>query len=348
MKKSIITLLHVGFWACFVFLIFLFVGAIAASERDSSNNDYVMVIGLFTGMAIIPAFISFYGNYSILFTRYLKTRKFKQFIIGNVIAIACSAILGTLTIIVVIGLKMTFAAGLRGAIFLPAITSIVAVLSGTVGLVIKGFVTWYSEMKMREELQQKNHETEMALVKAQMNPHFLFNTLNNIDVLILKDTEKASNYLNKLSDILRFSLYETKSDSIPLKQELEYVEKYIELQRIRSANPDYIQMNVNGSSDYINIAPMLFIPFLENAFKHVSAKTKEGSVQINLDLKPSKLKFEVKNRYDEKTMEIDHSYKGLGNELIAKRIELLYGNRQKLKTSKSNGVYSVELSVELS
>ena len=90
----------------------------------------------------------------------------------------------------------------------------IAFIAGVIALVIRGFITWVDEIKLKDELKQKNHETELALVKSQLDPHFLFNTLNNIDVLILKDQKVASEYLNKLSDIMRFMLFETKADGL--------------------------------------------------------------------------------------------------------------------------------------
>src|SRR6185503_21279079 len=117
---------------------------------------------------------------------------------------------------------------------------VIAAIHGTIALVIRGFITWYTEIKLKEELAQRNFEMELALIKSQINPHFLFNTINNIDVLITKQPELASLYLNKLSDILRYMIYETKTEKISLATELDYIEKYLELQKIRTTNPNYV------------------------------------------------------------------------------------------------------------
>ena len=146
--------------------------------------------------------------------------------------------------------------------------SLIAAIHGVMALVIHGFVRWYDEIKLKKELSQKNYEIELALIKSQLNPHFLFNTINNIDVLISKDPGKASDYLNKLSDLLRYLLYEAKTEKIPLREELKYLEKYLELQRIRTSNPNYVDLEITGRADNLKIDPMIFLPFIENAFKH--------------------------------------------------------------------------------
>ncbi len=116
---------------------------------------------------------------------------------------------------------------------------VIAFANGVLALVIRGFITFYGEIRLKEDLKRQNAELELALIKSQISPHFLFNTLNNIDVLIEKDAfARASSYLNKLSDILRFMLYETKTDRISIGEELRYIREYIELQMIRTAHPE--------------------------------------------------------------------------------------------------------------
>jgi LytS/YehU family sensor histidine kinase len=146
-----------------------------------------------------------------------------------------------------------------GVIFI----SFVSLIIGIMALVTRGFITWYGELKLKEELKQKNHEMEIALVKSQLDPHFLFNTLNNIDILILKNATEASNYLNKLSDIMRFMLFETKTDKVLLSKEIEYIEKYIDLQKIRTANANYVNFEIVGSPKGKTIAPMVFCLLLK-------------------------------------------------------------------------------------
>ena len=163
----------------------------------------------------------------------------------------------------------------------------IAGIHGVMALVIRGFITWYDEIKLKEGLAKEKHDMELALIKSQINPHFLFNTINNIDFLITKDSTKASEYLNKLSDILRYMVYETKTEKIPLTTELNYIEKYLELQRIRTSNADYVSFEVIGNANNLMIAPMILFPFIENAFKHTESNKKLYSIDLKIECKSS-------------------------------------------------------------
>jgi two-component system, LytTR family, sensor kinase len=203
------------------------------------------------------------------------------------------------------------------------------------------------------ELNRKNNEMELELIKSQISPHFLFNTLNNIDVLIEKDAVQASGYLNKLSDILRFMLYETKTQQIPLAKELGYIEKYIELQRIRTSNPQAIQYSVQGQTGQLMVEPMLFIPFIENAFKHADKRV-DKAIRIRFVLEPERIIFDFQNRYDAVAAENAGNrdnpgnptgHGGLGNSLIRKRLMLLYPDRHTLDIDMRNELYKATLTI---
>jgi len=182
------------------------------------------------------------------------------------------------------------------------------------------------------------------LVKSQLDPHFLFNTLNNIDVLILKDATEASNYLNKLSDIMRFMLFETKTDKIFLSKEIEYIEKYIALQKIRTANSNYINFEVKGVSNSQTIAPMVFLPFIENAFKHTIDKKMDNAINIRIIIQKDSIQFECKNKFNP-NRKLKQENNGLGNTLIEKRLNLLYSEKHILEVEKGKGQYSVRLTI---
>ena len=222
--------------------------------------------------------------------------------------------------------------------------TLIAFLSEVIALLIRGFLTWFKEIKLKEALQKKNHEMEMALVKAQLDPHFLFNTINNIDVLILKDANEASHYLNKLSDIMRFMLFETKTSEILLVKELAYIEKYIELQKIRTANQSYVNYSVVGQLNGQTIAPMVFIPFIENAFKHTNNKKLEDAITVQMEITKGAIKMVCSNKFDPfRKTKIESN--GLGNELIQKRLHLIYPNRHDLNVTNENNLYTVALTI---
>ena len=166
----------------------------------------------------------------------------------------------------------------------------------------------------------------------------------NIDVLILRDPTEASNYLNKLSDIMRFMLFETKADKIELSKELDYIEKYLELQKIRTANTNFVNFKISGDVKGKKIVPMLFIPFIENAFKHATNKKLDGAIVVKIEVKKKTINFSCINKFDVNKVAKNETG-GLGNELIKKRLGLIYPNNSNLEISQKDGIYSVNLSI---
>lgn len=351
MKKIAIVSLHVGYWLLYLLLLLLILVCLQIGtnlKHQPFFTDLHFEI-FFFAFAVLPAILGFYSYYTLLFDRFLIRRKILLlFIFGGLTAVV-SSLISALVIFVLHSLRIgpgVFNVGISTAIPVIIIISIIAMLNGTIGLIMKGFIRWYAEIKLKEELTRKNFEMELALVKSQISPHFLFNTLNNIDVLITKNAEKASSYLNQLSDIMRFMLYETKTEKILLSKELAYVQKYIELQKIRTANPDFVYFSVEGETTYDYIAPMVLIPFVENAFKHAVTLRNGNAIRIKVWVKKGVIGFECENKYQESAEKSEHG--GLGNELIKKRLELLYADRHTLEITKNETMYRVRLVIESS
>lgn len=351
MKKSVIALLHIGFWLCYLTLIIIVTAVHYAKTGDTVIQE-ALILNAFKNLfffALLPSAISFYLYYFLLFPRYLQQRKFiLSIVIAPLLSITAS-IIGYLLLRHSIDTgkcRDMDHSGESTAMGVMIFMTFIDTIAGIVALVIRGFITWFEEIKLKEELKQKNHETEMALVKAQLDPHFLFNTLNNIDILILKDATLASDYLNKLSDILRFMLYETKTDTIALSKEIEYIEKYIELQKIRTSNANYVNFSVTGDIGKKTVAPMVFIPFMENAFKHTNNKKIDQAINITINISGKKIVFICENKYNPNLKkEQDKNSNGLGNELIQKRLHLIYPQKHKLEVSNQNELYSVRLTI---
>ena len=293
----------------------------------------------------IPALISYMVAYFYLFPRFIN-RKW-QLVLYSLITIVFSIAVNTLVIYLFHLSNPIFKTEELNNILVMVlfVTSILSFLNLVMGLIIKGFIMWFKEAREKEELHKKNHQMELALVKSQLDPHFLFNTLNNIDVLILKDAEKASLFLNKLSDIMRFMLFETKDEKIELAKEITYIEKYIELQKIRTSNPNYVTVLIEIEDDTVQISPMLFIPFIENAFKYAEPFKSENAIEIRINTTQNKLDFECDNKCSSQSHSISNN--GLGNELIQKRLALLYPEQHHLEMAELNGVFKVKLSIDL-
>jgi two-component system LytT family sensor kinase len=343
MKKLVIILLHLLYWIVYIYVFVLFIMMTAHFQGFKLSN--MMFIRVWQTSFFIPGIIAFYSSYTFLFSMFLKKKRILALLLYSFSVFLISALIAELFLFLYITPTPGFAKmGLTSAFGMVVFTFIIALINGIMGFILRGFITWYRDIKVKEELNKKNYEMELALVKNQINPHFLFNTINNIDVMIAKDAGQASAYLNKLSDIMRFMLYETKTEKIPLSKELTYIEKYIDLQKIRTSNINYVNYHVEGDGGNLVIAPMLFIPFIENAFKHAENKKLDNAVNIKLTLSKEMITFECENKFSESASNNDEQ-SGLGNELIAKRLQLLYPNKHTLDVSNKNQTYHVKLVV---
>lgn len=352
MHKSVVALIHAGYWLLYCAVLVF----IQLCLRLGTNLKLLPLFSdlrfevFLAGFALIPAFLGFYSFYSFLFDNFLKKRQIALLFTTGIVVALFSGILGACVLTGLHQLNIgpsIFNDGWASATSIILFMALNALLNGGMGLLVKGFISWFSDIKVREALTRKHFETELALVKSQLNPHFLFNTINNIDVLISRDPARASNYLNQLSDIMRFALYETRADKIPLHRELAYLQQYIELQKIRTSIADYVIFEQQTDDEMVEIAPMLLIPFVENAFKHAEKVVKSsGGIRIHVKLTKGFLHFECLNHcLPETAPQSQHS--GLGNELIERRIALLYPDRHRLSIEKNNGSYHVKLSIRL-
>lgn len=342
MNRSIIALLHAGYWLLYWFL-FTFLYFISRATTQSLFDEDWAIVLLLTSLT---GFVSFYAFYSWLVPRYLTQKRLQAF--AGYGLLVCF-VTGLLTTQVIAGTVYTIASifpEIDSQLALLLMFTGLAVVNGILATIIRGFITWYADIRIREALLNKNLQTELALLKAQINPHFLFNTLNNIDILIERDAPTASKYLNKLSDMLRFILYETQADTIPLTKELEYIEKYIELQKIRTTNGAYVQLEIVGQDRQHAIAPMLFIPYIENAFKYATNKKVVNAIEVRIRIEEKQVCFWCSNAFDSNKA-IDPMSNGLGNRLLKQRLDLLYKDRYILDIQTSSNRYSVDLRLQL-
>ncbi|WP_025761652.1 sensor histidine kinase [Dyadobacter tibetensis] len=219
-------------------------------------------------------------------------------------------------------------------------------------LAIKFFNMWYQKQKAALE-------AELNLLKGQLHPHFLFNTLNNLYSLTLSQSPQSPAVVMGLSEILRYMLYEASHDVVLLKRDIEILENYITLEKIRYQDRLQLQFSINGLEANQEIVPLLLLPLVENAFKHgVSEKVGEAWINIDLKVKDSRLKFKISNNKGEKKTlksEIDSLAKDSGKQIghiglanIRKRLEILYPSAFQFKIIDEEELYAVILEIELS
>jgi LytS/YehU family sensor histidine kinase len=224
--------------------------------------------------------------------------------------------------------------------------------STTLGMSVKLTKNWI-QMKRRQQLLEKEKlETELKFLRSQFNPHFLFNTINSIFVLIHKNPKTASDALAKFSDLLRYQLYDCNDQEIPLSQELSYLQNFIDLQKLRQDTGRFhLNFNVqqNGSAD-LAIAPFVLMPFIENAFKHVSQHN-DGSnwIKMELTFDHNQLRFTIANSMDAKNSMVKDIafHQGIGLKNVQRRLHLIYPHEHQLIINHDGAAFSVDLCLHL-
>lgn len=338
MKKVVEVVLHLLFWFV-ILIVFPYVTFLSALR-----NGYIQELTFYeflvnsTSLTYTLYFagyvVGFYALYASVSLALFRSRMRRL-----VIYIGWS---------IVTAILMYFMA--KGIIVHVTFTSYFILFSsaGIFAAVIKGIILWILDISEKKAIQKKQLESENALLllKAQLNPHFLFNSLNNIDILIEESPKIASEYLKKLSDILRYVLYETKKDETTLAREMEQISNYIELQKIRTANTSYVDFDVVGVVGSQKIVPMIFLPFIENAFKFSKNKFKEHAIAIRFEIEPKSIKMTCRNYYEEHHLHILKN-EGLGIETIRQRLKLLYPGKHDLEILNAENWFTVSLNIQL-
>ena len=229
-------------------------------------------------------------------------------------------------------------------------------LMGLFSTLLKIISDWFKNLRERQELLMQNMQSELRFLRSQINPHFLFNTLNNLYALTLKKSELAPEIVLKLSEMMRYMLYESNEKEVPLANEIAYLRNYLDLEKFRKTQDFSINFRVEGSPENKKIVPLLFIPFIENAFKHgLSQHTSHGFIDILLRIENNRLYFRVENSKGNspasQTQLPQQRSKsksgGIGLANVRRRLELLYPKKHKLKIQDKKDIFVVDLQLTL-
>ncbi|WP_281751298.1 sensor histidine kinase [Neptunitalea chrysea] len=229
-------------------------------------------------------------------------------------------------------------------VFKYIMPSVVPLLLIVIGTVIKMYAEWRATEETKKEIAAKKLSSELQLLKAQLNPHFLFNSLNTIYSLSVKQSTETSDAVINLSEMMRYMLYEADKELVPLEKELDYLHNYIYLQRLRLANDQEVTSNIHGDYYHKKIQPLLFVSFVENAFKYGTDFTGKTKIKIVIGIKDDSLTFFCENvigRVDK-----DKRSSGIGLENTKSRLKLLYPGTHDLTITNENGKFTVNLFVK--
>ncbi|HET6256181.1 MAG TPA: histidine kinase [Puia sp.] len=201
--------------------------------------------------------------------------------------------------------------------------------------------------KLAKDRQEENLKTELSFLRSQISPHFIFNILNNLVALEQMKSPELGPTILKLSALMQYMLYEADEERVLLSKEVDYLQSYIDLQKQRFGNKVPVTVSLDAQPGFLEIEPMLLIPFVENAFKHGVGLIEQPAIAIDLKVHDKILYFEVRNRYNEASSEVKDKTSGIGLGNVQRRLKLLYGNQQHLDIIRGHGWFTVALTLNL-
>ncbi|NJO02094.1 MAG: histidine kinase [Bacteroidia bacterium] len=306
---------------------------------------------IFTGFGTLTEPLIFYSYYLYLIPQVLEKKKILDFVL---VTLAVVLIVPLLAIQYIYFLQNTLEslppAFLKRPDYFYHHFSVSFHLFIFIGLASGSRFTsdWFKSQRVKHLLEKQNIISELALLRSQINPHFLFNTLNNIYTLSYKQDKNAPEAILRLSDMMRYMLYEASDEKVPLEKEISYLQNYIELQKLRLCNPDQVSFQVEGDCTGKMISPMLLIPFIENAFKHGVSHQTTARIDFKLEIEGNYLQFRSINpRSYPQQFRNTHDTHGIGHKNVLRRLDLLYPERHSLQVSASEDKYFINLSLKL-
>jgi two-component system LytT family sensor kinase len=332
---------HILFWALFA----SFYALLWGSFDDEYGKQFALQF-----IFLIPKMFAAYLAMYWLLPAYLLKSKYFLFFGWFIVILLISGVLNWL-ISIYIEQPFFYPHEYFGPLWSPlkilkSVTYIYPVV--VLATLIKFFKIWYKNQQRSQKLEQDKLQAELKFLKAQVHPHFLFNTLNNLYALTLKKSESAPEIVLKLSDLLNYMLYECNSELVPLKKEIELVENYVALEKLRYGDRLDASLNVKVDNPETKVAPMLILPFVENSFKHgVSGETENAWVSIDITLKNNQLTIKVDNSKSNGETKDERKYReGIGLKNVKRRLELLYEGDYELKILDTDESYLVVLRIE--
>lgn len=287
----------------------------------------------------VKLLIPIYIHHLVLVRRLFDKGKFGKYIISAVLY--CT---GLIMLSLLLPSKNDLKPGMtyNQYVFQVSLGHSVLLLLGLTTLFIKRGI-FQTQVKLKNQVLI--HQMEMKLLKAQLNPHFLFNSLNNIYALSLDSLPETSDTILKLSELMRYQLQSSKKQTVLLEDELNFIRNYIDLEKIRLTEKSDVQLHIEGEPFKAEIAPMLLIPFIENSFKHGINTIQDNYVHIFLHINDNHLSFDIQNSIPPQKNKRISTKIGLDN--TQRRLDLLYKNRYDLKINAENNTFKVHLELAL-
>jgi hypothetical protein len=291
--------------------------------------------------------VVFYFFYLFLAPLFLNKKKLVEFFGFSFLTVLIMPFFGyTLLFLSRALFDGTFNDFYRGYSFKVHMSGYYPVLTAAVfGSFFSVIINWFTTMNQKTELDKQKLAVELDLLKSKLNPHFLFNTLNNIDSLIHQNSKEASAALIRLSEMMRYLTYETSSEVVSLDREVNYIRNFIELYRIRIKTPEDIRFEEKGDLN-IKISPALFVPLIENAFKFASYRTKKPCVDIHLSSEKGTVSFEISNYFEINSNKSESADSGFGLLNLRRRLNIIYPGKHLLIIDQEESLFNVKLIID--
>jgi sensor histidine kinase YesM len=326
-------LLHILFWL-FIVTYFAWGFGFNSNPLRSFINASFFLPGFF---------LMVYSLLYILVPRYLLTKRFLAFFIGLFIVLVICALYTILA-----QLSLDDSKAFRGMTITIGKNVLPFLHVGGIALSIKLLLYWYQQREKTIEAERQKTVAELQLLKAQLHPHFLFNTLNNLYSHTLESSPKSPEIVMKLSELLRFMIYESNTPKISLAKEINLIKSYITLEKLRYGDRLDLSVMITGDVGRYQIAPFLLLPFMENAFKHgTSRQLDQCWISLNLTMEGPVMYFKLVNSVEPDKTELQAKIGGLGLANAKKRLELLYNHNYVFEPKKLEDVFVVDLKVIL-
>ena len=330
-------MLHVAVWILVISMPYLMRYDSASRPKDLDDSGFLL-LHVFTSLLWIPVY---YFNSFVLTRRLLYPRKFVTYA-GAVLGMfaLCMLVHGSLFTVLIHSRPFKI---LNSALF--NLIPFLAVLA--IGTASRQAQDKVQSDKLMQERHEENLKTELSFLRSQISPHFMFNVLNNMLAMARLKSDQLEPTIIKLSSLMRYILYETDEETVSLKKETEYLQSYIDLQRQRIGNKVQLKVSMEPGEDEYAIAPMLLIPFIENAFKHGTSAIHDPVIDVELYTSSNMLYFRVANKYNKGVEEIKDKTSGIGLQNVKRRLNLLYGNRYSLLINDIDNWFTVSLQINL-
>jgi two-component system LytT family sensor kinase len=317
----------------YLWLFYAAIMLLEPSDESVSLGRAVIQNFVFIGALIPPVYVHFF-----IFDRCFTKGRYRYYILLTLLAVV---VFGFVNYLIMRHYHPTTAS--------YAVTAIYIFVFVAITTAIRTAKAWYDQRFVIQEIREEHLRTELEMLKSQINPHFLFNTLNNLFGIIRKSDERAARGIATLSSLMRYMVHESNVEQIGLQKEIEQIEHFIELQKLRFHEDDDItvELHARGDTGSVALPPMLLMPFVENAFKHGISLSRPSYIIIDIDSADKALRFSVKNSLHRENIEQRAGVKGIGLQNVKRRLELLFGNNHELNIRNDGKEYEVSLLLQL-